>query len=86
MPAILYLWNKREYGKLELLWWKTNDPIKRLTVLACYYSQTEPAGDFRQSELWPRFKEYCKRFNASESKRRMDELEYIKNRMEMKLD
>jgi hypothetical protein len=82
MPAILELWKMRDFEYLELLWWKSEDPNKRLMVLACYYVLTIPNSDFRNSTLWPNFKYNTTKFKDDIEVCRVKEVEYIISRKE----
>ena len=79
--AILTLWDLGDVDKLELLWWETTNPIKRVLVLSCFYGLG--GGEDKQLTTWPKFN--YNKFNRNEKQLRLRELQYVKeNRDDLK--
>ncbi len=66
--AAAYIEGYRE--ELELLWWKTNNPELRLRILMIFYGSSKDV----DVSFFPRFADYCSKFNQQESSARYQEL------------
>ena len=82
LPAIIRLYKYRKTEFLELLWWKTDNSIKRVIILSCYYATSPENGDRRKIETWPRFSSHIHRFKSDEKELRYKELEYVEKNEE----
>ncbi len=57
-------------AELELLWWKTNNRELRLRILMIFYGSRKDV----DVSFFPRFEDYCAKFNPQESSARYQEL------------
>ncbi len=66
--AAAYILGYRD--ELELLWWKTDNPELRLRILMIFYGSRRDV----DVSFFPRFEDYCAKFNPQESSVRFQEL------------
>lgn len=76
-PAIIKLFELRDYDYLELIWWRSADREKRMLIVGLFLWTYPKNSDFRMSTKWVPFKQYCKKFSSSESLFRLAEINYF---------
>ena len=63
-----------QYSKILCGWWQSRDRAARVAALAIYYcTQGDP-----EMSPFPRFTEDAKRFEPTEAKERLEEIEFVR--------